>query len=567
MHHPSSTTPSPRASDRPPPGASSPPPRGELMAWKGVATAIDSLVLTHRTSPAALELIAERAIQQWSELGNAPLEIKGTELLAGGQVVLSFAEGQGLWLLPAFMAGVRTIRPLPGCRPFDLRTLTEELRNVRPEVDSLARFRDWVWSDGAEGFDVALHMSFMEVMDAAVSEETHGDALRAFRGEFGTALGADGVHIASQELDVAALREEFNVPLQLFSREIARDNLRLDPDDAAALADECEGSYGWTRIEIALTLGHPEMRSAVAPQRLARLIMQQLGEALDDRALELLASLGSREDPYVRALSEALDDPALGERLASRASPNARSAEALRRFFGVCSPRVAVGLATGLIDRATRTPDTFAWARAVALSVGLPAFVELVVTGGVREDSAATVVTILLSADAPSELLSALLKAVPPRTAAAMMTKLPPARLLRLVDLAAKLLAGDDAEVINTLVPSLLELDSPEALALVGDCLLRTLGAAWASRALHPACLGFIGRGLGRKYLLPVARSSKAEPRVRLIALRALSSHVELKEEAARWSFGELLDPPEVRARLQEMRKQLKAPTTDGRAA
>jgi hypothetical protein len=38
------------------------------VTWKGLATAIDSLVQSNRTSPAALDLIAKRAVQQWSEL-------------------------------------------------------------------------------------------------------------------------------------------------------------------------------------------------------------------------------------------------------------------------------------------------------------------------------------------------------------------------------------------------------------------------------------------------------------------------------------------------------------------
>jgi hypothetical protein len=498
-------------------------------------------------------------VESQSELGNDPVEVKSTALLAGGHAVLSNDSGHGVWLLPAFMAGVRTIRPQETCRPSDLITFAEELRNLRPEVESLSRFRDWVWSDGAEGFDVELHMSFMEVMDAAASEDVHSDALRAFRGEFGTAFGAGARFIASQELDVAALREEFNVPLQLFSREVARDTLRLDPGDAQILGEECEGSYGWTRIEIALTLGHAEMRNAITPQRLARLITQQLAEALDDRALDLLASLGSRDDPYVRALSEALDDPALGESLASRASATPKSALALRKFFGVCSPKVAIGLARGLVERAARSPEVFPWVRGVALDLGVPAFVQHLTLGGVRDEVAPTLLEIILSTDCTSDLLAELFTAMPPRTAAAMMVKLPAVRFLRLAHFAQQLLSKDDSDVVNLLVPALLNHDTPEVAALVGECLQRTHGAEWSARALHPACNYLLTHGLGQKYLMPLARSSKAEIKVRLLALRTLSTDPGLLEEASRWSFSELIEPADVRARLQEMRKQVKA--------
>ncbi len=549
--------------------------RGDAMAWKGIATAIDALVQANRTSPAALDLIAERAVQQWSEMGGGALEVKGTELLGGGQVVLSYESGQGPWLLPAFMAGVRTFRILPTCRPSDMRTLTDELRTLRPEADALARFRDWIWSDGAEGFEVELHMSFMEVMDAAVTDDTHHDALMAFRGESVTSFGVDAQLIASHELDVAALRDEFNVPLELFTRKVARDALRLDPDDAATLADGCENSYGWTRIEIALTLGHPEMRSAITPQRLpemrsaitpqrlARLITQQLSEALDDRALDLLASLGSREDPYVRALAEALDDPSLGESLAGRATPNAKSALAIRKFFGVCSPKVAIGLATGLVERAKRSPEVFPWVRGVALDLGVPAFMQHLLSHGVREEVAPTVLELVLSTDCTREMLVELFKILPPRVAAAMVVKLPPLRFRQMVDFTATLLAKAEADAVNVLVPALVEADLPESGTLVGQCLQRTLGVGWSTRALHTSCAYLLAKGLGRQFLLPVARASKAEPRVRLLALRTLSTDLALVEESSRWSFSELIEPPEVRARLQEMRKQLKAARTE----
>lgn len=554
----------PRSAAPGPGGSYPPPPRTDQVTWKGLATALDGLVQTNRTSPAALELIAKRAVQQWAELGCAPLEIKGTELLAGTQVVLSHEQGQGPWLLPAFMAGVRTIRPTPTCQPSDLRSFADELATLRPEVESLSNFRDWLWSDGAEGFEVELHVSFMEVMDAAHTDDTHRDALRAFRGESMTAFGPDSRVIASRELDVAAAREEFNVPLQLFSREVARDSLRLDPEDALALAEECEGSYGWTHIEIALTLAHPEMRGAIAPQRLARLITQQLGESLDDRALDLLASLGSRDDPYVRALAEALDDPALGESLAARASPTARSALALRRFFRVCSPKVARGMAVGLVERATAHPEVLPWVLGVAIDVGLSTFVQLLTLGGVRDEVAPTVIDVMLGAGATSDLLTELLTALPPRVAATMLVRLPRDQFQRVSDFVAKLMATAEPDAVNLLVPALLQQGSPEAAALVGDCLLRTMAAGWSGRALQPACAYLLEHGLGRKYLLPLARSSKAEPRVRLLLLRSLSTHPELLEESCRWGFGELLEPPEVRARLQDMRKQLKASREGG---
>ena len=121
-----------------------------------LGNALDALVRTARLSDPSFPLVARRVYDVWQGLASPSIEIAPLELRVDKVLAVKAVEQVGRWLLPAFMAGMRTLRMRPEATCDDLMRLAQELSGLSAELEAIKGFRDWLWSDGAQGFDVQL---------------------------------------------------------------------------------------------------------------------------------------------------------------------------------------------------------------------------------------------------------------------------------------------------------------------------------------------------------------------------------------------------------------------------
>ena len=95
-----------RGSDVAAPTSSDPRRRGPVLA-----NAFDGLIRAARSQLATVDELATRTLALWSECGGVALTLSPTRLLIDGKAI-PLPPGQKVWLLPAFMAGVRQIKPV-----------------------------------------------------------------------------------------------------------------------------------------------------------------------------------------------------------------------------------------------------------------------------------------------------------------------------------------------------------------------------------------------------------------------------------------------------------------------
>ena len=467
--------------------------------------AFDALVRSVRTHGHAIEGAAERAHGLWRSLGDAPMELDATRVTVSGRVALDEGEHDVRWLLPAFMAGLRRITPRPEVTPEDLRHLGDALARIESDVVTIERFRDWLWSGAATGFEVELQNSFMEALDdlvveGAVDGGTYdpGVTVAAVRTEVMRSLSDQAVMISASMLADAACRDEFDLPLGTASPHADGSLFAMPGTEAAALRARCEDEARWALDETALLLAHRALNEVSRPERVARSVLDLVSRDRHGAATALLDALtgnARRSDPFARDLLRLLDREAFAEAIAAALLPapsNARRVVEVLLTVGEVTRR---RLARRLLEHAAHEP---AWVSALA---------EMMLTSGGRLGP------ILVDAEE-----------VPTPAHIAVLTRI----------------AGD------------LALDALFARA-------REDGARWVGLALGALCRAAIERGRAADLVLPFVRDRGVDVVARVAALDILQAWPELCAEASAWRPAELLEAPEVREKLRAMRDALKA--------
>jgi len=523
-----------------------------------LGTAFDGVVRSSRMPLASQLKVAERFLELWRAQGEPWLTVDSTNQVIDGQVALSYATEEGVWLLPAFMAGLHAFRPKAMVHPEEVRRFAEELGNLHPDLGAITQLRDWLWSEGAEGFELNLQSSFMEADDSdladAIIDRQRAGAIRA---DALSAFGPGAVGVASRELDAAAIRDEFQAPLDFFLDAATEGGLTEEDGEVAALGAHVEDATRWAAAQIEAVLARPELRGVMPAARLARQILVLLSERADPRVLDYVNRLSERSDPYAQALSQALDDPDLGQSVSSRIEATTANGPVMARFLAAAPPRVARGLAQGLLERAHSSPECGIWATGVVIQFGLARFLALLDLKTLSERATRVLAGVVANGQGTSEVFRDLLQQVPPAQGAALLRGLPEAHFWRLQDETERFLATELPEAVAPLVQRLVESDRQDAARILGGALLLSGGRGWNGKMLPPTCQFIARLGMARDFLVPLARNPKVESRVRLFALRCLTDPAD-QQVAVAWRFGELLDPPEVRERIKDIRGQLK---------
>lgn len=526
-----------------------------------VAFAFDAVVRAPLMAEASAHAIAERFMALWAASGWGGFGLSATALLVDGKVALEMSRTDHPWILPAFMAGLRTFRPRADLRMSQLRSFCEELHGLSSDVAVIERFRDWLWGDGAEGFQVVVMSSLVEAADAAVLEDA-ARSLRLARPRDGRveSMALDARLLSSRDLDLAVQQETMQAPLEALLEGGSASSRPLPGDDFKELAERCDDGFLWAAALVDGALEVPALRRTIPPERLGRHAALLLSNQVDARALEFIARLGELADGYGRLVARSLDDGDLGKAISTRIPATPESVSVLGRVATIAPPKLLAGLAAGLVDRATRDGQR-PWVVEVVRELTIDRLHASVNLGTFSTEQLSAYAGVIREVAAGTAILRSVFVALPSAVAARFYGSLPDDLALELLDAALGVAASREPREQGPVLERLAALDEATAAASLGRLLRASAGRAWPPRLLHVVTTAVARRvELQHEVLAPMVRDGDLEPAVRLAALRSIQDRRVLAEAVA-WRLGEVLDPPELRSQLKAFRAEARAAT------
>jgi hypothetical protein len=521
--------------------------------------ALDALVRTARTHGTAVETAAARLRDAWFALDRVPVRFGATELYVRDDVALGGGDEEERWLLPTFMASLRQVAPREGVTVHELCQLAEELARCETEVSSLERFRDWLWGGGAAaGFEVELQTSFMEAVEADLPDAVVAPdgflegGLSAVRLPGVQPMEDTVVELAALDLDAVAAREEFDAALD---DAVDDEPPVMHEARRAALRYRCEAPARWSLCEATAIVAIPALQADCNPDALARQLADALREHLDVDVVDLLASSVRRNDPFARQVLRGLDFPGLPV-AAVRAFAHADDGHrVLANLLAAASPELATRIAHALLDGAAAETTLVDIALRIVASLGAQRFLGLLDAAALRPPEAHALGSILAERDDAVELLAPLMPQVPrpalPRLLGALPAELRPRLAPSLAPRWAELSGGF---VESQLAPLFIEAGTA-GVRVLAEVFIAQQGDGWSVESVRTLGRALVRARLFTELCMPLVRSKRIPVAARIALCDAAESDLEVAAAVARWHPGELLDPPELRARLRSLRE------------
>jgi hypothetical protein len=528
--------------------------RATILYRKGVekwdATADGSAVET-------MKMMAERTAKALRKAKPNALELEALRVLVGGDTALRANKDYTQWVLFAFMAGVRRIKPRRAMTADDVIRLVHALVALEPTVESIERFRDWIDADGAEGFEVRVHTSFREVFEEVDLEEEREFSKAFAMARFEVPRSGDAVYIAAKDLDKVAMRKEFEMPIEMYSSGAMSAAGGMTDDELEQVGKRCDDANDWAMAELEAVLAIPALRSAVTPEHMARRVVTRLSEEADEQFLSLLTRLNSRTDPFRQAVARALGTREVGEIIARQLRlAGDDSIEALGKFLVLSPQGIASAVVTGLIDRGTEDAGARYAAAALAQWYGSAQFSEWVLAPSLSNDAAAVVGGAFGKCAPDTAAVTRVVGAAPIEAGLSLLRALPPSALT-VHGRAVRLVWGRaDPETVEQVAELMIASGDPDNLKMLGDLLLAGKLGKWPGRVIYALCRALIEKELGRSHVVALVLDQRAEERLRLIAIDCLQNQADLAAEACRFRFARFFDPAMVKTRLKKLAKQ-----------
>lgn len=507
--------------------------------------------------------LAERTARAWRRAEPSALELEPLRVMCGGDIALEADAEHNQWVLFAFMAGVRRIEPKPAMTASDVLRFVHELVLLEATTKSIGHFRDWLDADGAEGFDVRVHTSFREVIEEIDIEEEREFGKAFAMARFEAPRSGDAVYIASRDLDLVAMRKEFEVPIEMYAAEAASAVGGLSDEDLAAIGARCDDANAWATAEIEAVLAIPELRSAITPEHMARRVVTRLASEADQRFLMLLTKLNAKKDPFRQAVAQALGTQEVGEIIARQLQINDdKQVEALGQFLVLSPPGVSQAVMGGLLERSVDEPMAKDAVVSLAEWYGSAQVCDWVQAQTLNEESAAVLGAALAQVKSAPAELSRVLSGATAETSVVLLSALP-AQALTELGRPVRLLFGraTKPELNEQVVELMIKSRAPDNLKLLGDMLLEGKADKWRGRTLYALCAALVEHGMGRSHVMALAQKRDANEQVRLIALDCLQRDAELVRDVSRFRFTGMFDSAAVRERIREISKPRKTNT------
>jgi hypothetical protein len=496
--------------------------------------AIDSLVRSIRGATASDRVVAARVLAMWQASASVTLTIQPLRLMIGDVPAVDAGEHTGKWLLPCFMAGVKSIR-LGEASADGLMALAIELSTLTATHDSVMRFVQWLGADGAEGFDIAVEQSFSD--GGGLFDVGRARGMLATRT---AAMSDGGALVATDDLDRAAARPELAVNLNLFVQGAQTRAFDITPEARVMLRGYVDDAGAWAEREIAAVLQHDALRALVPPARVARHLLERLQHGTE-QLISIVHGIAHNPEPFHKEVTAAMVNGNLGDVLA--------------RGLPVDSDG-AFAHALALLDVAD-APTRAAFAQAFALREGNIVWQRVTTLGWSRylswldvnklSPDALAAISSHIHESPDDKAIRELMRMVPVDRWWSVLLALPVARW---DSFAAEFKQSLRSQPSDAFLDAVAEKAPTMALDAWRDG-QNAWNAKTTARVLKHIATSMQGRDVMTKL---VRARTTAEP-VRLAALTALAGHPELQAATTfRWS--ELLDPPELRTRLKAARKR-----------
>jgi hypothetical protein len=501
--------------------------------------AIDGLVRSIRGASASDRVVAARVLALWQAQASATLTIQPLRLMIGDVVAVDAGEHTGKWLLPCFMAGVKSIR-LGEATADGLMALAIELSTLTATHDAVMRFVQWLGADGAEGFDIAVEQSFSD--GGGLFDVGRARGMLATR----TAAMADGgALVATDDLDRAAARPELAVNLNLFMQGAQTRAFDITPEARVMLRGYVDDAGAWAEREIAAVLQHDALRALVPASRVARHLLERLQHATD-QLVSIVHGIAHNPEPFHKEVTAAMVNGNLGEVLA-RGLP-VHSDGAFAQAMAIldvadASTRAAFAQAWALRDGGTPSNNTV-WQRVSAL--GWSRYLSWLDVTKLSPDALAAI-SAHIHESPDDKAIRELLRMVPVDRWWSVLLALPVLRWDQFASEFKQSLRSQPSDAFLDAVA-----DKAPTMAL--DAWLDGQNA-WNAKTTARVLKQMTASMQGRDVMTKLVRTRTTAEPVRLAALTALAGHPELQTATTfRWS--ELLDPPELRTRLKAARKR-----------
>lgn len=520
----------------------------QARRWQELGDALDDAMRAVRSRDALADGLCRRVHELWMSERTSVLEWHPTELRAAGKLVLAASTQGGRFILPGFCAGLRAVGMREQCVPADVLRLLQHLCALETGNESPQALAGFLFRGAALGFDVAQDESVFELGEALVHDLNDSEHW-AERSERAVDLWNELAWTAAQALDAGTLARRYRAPALRAAERLQQGELSLGEQDARVLRELADDEASWARAEIALLLAQPALRATLSSThvafRLAALI--ESSPQLDPRLPELFATLASSASPSGSGLEARILGAALGRRIFGVGlEPTAPLALADR-----IGPELLCGLLAHLNERRESCDAAIAVLCALMRHSGLRGVLTRSDVARMQPALAAALMRAATQMQVPASELVKVLGRLPPRSALAAITAVP--ALLGVADAVLHSLMTERLEELEPLLPDFVRC-SREAARAAGTALLPTHGTGFSAEGLEAIFGALVEAGFGRDVVIAIWDSRRAGIAARLAALSALGTHTELLAEALRRRGPEMVDPPEIRMALEELR-------------
>lgn len=490
-------------------------------------------------------MFAERVHRLWAECGAGAMRLDSDMLHVDELPVLEIGEDRGRWILPAFMSGLRTLQPRREVTSEDWFDLALRLGRLEISSESLSSFQNWLWSDGAEGFEVTLDASFVETADViATSVDRDFSAVRT---EALFAVDGDTAVVASSDLDAAVLLPEMQVPIESFVDAVEGRALEVSGGTLRGLSEASESVGAWASAEIQVVLASPVLQKGYPAARLARRLASMIAARCDASMLRLLVMLGGNAKGYLQDVWTYLADAGIGATIATGCKVEdpitaAALLDAAARFPDAVATELCRGLLAREGDPAVRVLSD------LCERLGGLRFIARGVDDRAGETEGRQLAHVVIRLGLRGRDVDAILARLPTPAALAFVettgaASLPGDVVARFAD------SGEHARVIQIAA----RVRSRDLAQRLLDRIVRDRGARWAEE--NVLALGVLARDLGLgDRVVEVIRSHRIAAETRLALLHAIEAAPDLEVRATRWSPALLLAPRDVRSAFAESR-------------
>lgn len=525
--------------------------RSLAQRWKVVARSLDALVRSARRGNTSARYISGRLRDLWYGSPDRTLLLGPTELWMSKKEALVAEADKGRWILPAYVAGLRALTAREESTGEDVERLGVELGGLQPEVSRIGIFHDWLWSGGAQGFDIQVDDSPIDTLEALPDEDEGETAATGVPASIVDAWN-ELLEAAAAECDAKALARDYRAPMEHYTRAAPAVALVATSPEADALRASVPAADAWPLLELQTVLERPELHGMLDPTRFAGrlLALIQVAERVDRAMLDAIDDLARSDDPYASALLAALQGAPLGTAVGDRLDLRGLDLEFLAKFLSSVEVVTGAALLNRIVRRGAGEGEALQALVFLINHWGIGVFLKHVDPGQVPAPVGATIVRTLAETGAPVAFVRDFLSRVPPNTAATALVAVPD-YLVPMRDLIRDLLTqhpADCAVLVQKLVPT-------AGVEVVGEALLASQAVGWTQKMLSHLLPALMQRPRGDEVVAQLARLRGAEISTRFLALDALKQRPALLAETIKWRATDVMEPSEIRERFQELRK------------